>query len=268
VDFRNNSNMRVLAIVLLAGLAFANASDLTQLSIVGGTTAADGAWPWQLSQRNGASHSCGASLIRATWALSAAHCVGGAVNLYTLIAGTNQRSCPGGNCQQRPANLVTRHADFENSGVRGYPNDIAVIRWGTAIQPVNGKIQYATLATTTNQVGRTCFITGWGRLTGGGAIPEDLQQAAIDVLTRDECLEHWGAIQVSDSQVCVYDKATQARGACNGDSGGPLVCQVSAGVWELVGATSWGRSGCATTSPSVYTRVSAYNAWILNAIGE
>jgi len=249
-------------------LAFANASDLTQMSIVGGTAAARGAWPWQLSQRNGGSHSCGASLIRANWALSAAHCVGGAVNLYVIIAGTNQRSCPGGACQERRADLVTRHENFENSGVRGYPNDIAVIRWADAILPVTGSIQYATLATSTNQVGRECFITGWGRLTGGGAIPEDLQQAAIDVLTRDECLVHWGAIQVSDSQVCVYDKATQARGACNGDSGGPLVCALPTGGYELVGATSWGRSGCATTSPSVYTRVSAYNGWIRNAIGE
>jgi len=244
-------------------VAFANANEVR---IVGGADAAEGAWPWQGSQRNAGSHSCGCSLIRANWALTAAHCVGGVVAGYVVVLGTNQRSCADGKCEERRAESVTRHANFENSGIRGYPNDIAVINWLEAVQEKD-KIEYATLATTADQVGKICFITGWGRLTGGGAIPENLQEAQIDVLTRDECLEHWGANQVSDLQVCVFDKATQARGACNGDSGGPLVCLSSTG-FELVGATSWGRNGCATTSPSVYTRVSAYNDWILTAIGE
>jgi Trypsin len=51
--------------------------------IIGGTNAQPGAWPWQLSQqRQGSagawSHSCGASLLSATRALSASHCVDGA----------------------------------------------------------------------------------------------------------------------------------------------------------------------------------------------
>lgn len=46
-----------------------------------------------------------------------------------------------------------------------------------------------------------------------------------------------------------------------GDSGGPLVCDVN-GVWELVGATSWGLQNCPTSSPTVYTRVSNYLSWI------
>jgi len=256
--------MKVL-IVLCAVLALSNG---IELFIVGGAIADPGAWPWQLSQRNVGSHSCGASLIRPTWALTAAHCVGGAVVQYSIIAGTNQRSCPGGNCQQRSVRDVTRHENFENIGLRGYPNDIAVIELVDAIAESSGTIQYARLATSADQAGRSCFITGWGRTVGGGPIPEQLQQAAIDVLTRTECLQYWSANQVSDLQVCVFDKVTQARGACNGDSGGPLVCALPGGGFELVGATSWGRSGCSTESPSVYTRVSAYNTWILRAIGE
>lgn len=49
--------------------------------IIGGSNAAVGAWPWQLSQQRQSgtawSHSCGASLLSARYALSASHCVDG-----------------------------------------------------------------------------------------------------------------------------------------------------------------------------------------------
>jgi hypothetical protein len=50
---------------------------------------------------------------------------------------------------------------------------------------------------------------------GGGILPENLQEAVIDILTTAECQAMWSAAQVRDSQVCIYDRATQARGACN-----------------------------------------------------
>lgn len=50
--------------------------------IIGGQDASPGAWPWQLSQQRSSggswSHSCGASLLSSTKALSAAHCIDGA----------------------------------------------------------------------------------------------------------------------------------------------------------------------------------------------
>jgi len=236
--------------------------------VIGGDVASDGMWPWQLSHRNVGSHTCGASLIRPTWALSAAHCVGGNINGYVMIAGTNQRSCPGNACEQRQVNLVVRHANFQNVGLLGFPNDISVIRWANPITDQPGKIQLATMATENNQVGRLCYISGWGRMSANGALPENLQQAKIDLLTTSECSTMWSPTPVTDNQVCIYDRATQARGACNGDSGGPLVCQLDSGSWELVGITSWGRTGCSTDYASVYTRVSAYIDWILTQINN
>lgn len=54
--------------------------------IIGGEEAAPGEFPWQLSQQrqgsSGWSHSCGASLLSKKFALSAAHCVNGAL-VYT-----------------------------------------------------------------------------------------------------------------------------------------------------------------------------------------
>lgn len=45
--------------------------------IVGGSSADITSYPWQLSLRRSGSHSCGASIISSTWALTAAHCVEG-----------------------------------------------------------------------------------------------------------------------------------------------------------------------------------------------
>lgn len=45
--------------------------------IVGGSAVDITSYPWQLSLRRSNSHICGASIISANWALTAAHCVSG-----------------------------------------------------------------------------------------------------------------------------------------------------------------------------------------------
>jgi secreted trypsin-like serine protease len=46
-------------------------------------------------------------------------------------------------------------------------------------------------------------------------------------------------------------------GACNGDSGGPLIAKVK-GVEKVVGITSWGKKGCNTKAPTVFSNVAYY----------
>lgn len=47
-----------------------------------------------------------------------------------------------------------------------------------------------------------------------------------------------------------------------GDSGGPLVCRNAEGRWVQAGITSFAASRFPEYSPSVFTRVSRYRAWI------
>lgn len=60
-----------------------------QSRIVGGTTAAHGSWPWQLSLRYSGGHICGASLISEDYAITAAHCVDhdSRPSSYAIVAG-------------------------------------------------------------------------------------------------------------------------------------------------------------------------------------
>lgn len=57
--------------------------------IVGGEDAVPNSWPWQVSLRKGRSnyHTCGGTLIRPDWVITAAHCVMRPVR-YTVIVGT------------------------------------------------------------------------------------------------------------------------------------------------------------------------------------
>jgi hypothetical protein len=46
-------------------------------------------------------------------------------------------------------------------------------------------------------------------------------------------------------------------GACYGDSGGPLLATIK-GVKKVIGVTSWGKGGCNTKAPTVFTNVAYY----------
>jgi secreted trypsin-like serine protease len=54
-------------------------------------------------------------------------------------------------------------------------------------------------------------------------------------------------------------------GACNGDSGGPLVATIK-GVKKVVGITSWGKKGCNTKAPTVFSNVAYYDRDIAKGI--
>ncbi|ESN97485.1 hypothetical protein HELRODRAFT_185899 [Helobdella robusta] len=234
--------------------------------IVGGVKADKGEWPWQMALYASGRFSCGASIVAATWGVTAAHCVGGLPVTYKILAGTNTNNliCSVGHCVTRSLRNATRHPEYSGSGALGYPNDIAYISWAEPINEVstvNMTVKYVQRATSTNYVGKNCYITGWGRLIGGGVLPKDLVESKIDVITKEQCQAKWGS-RITDKHVCVHDLKDYSSGACNGDSGDPLVCEDSPKVWKLVGATSWGSAGCGTSMPSVYTRISSYNQWL------
>jgi len=265
----------MLAIILLAAVSLIEAKPSSPAfpsftfkgvegrMVIGGTNAAPGEFPWQLSQTRSGSHSCGASLINAGEALSAAHCVDGApAGILGIIAGLHQRSGTPGSVSVDVSGY-TMHESY-NTGLPTFSNDIAIIRFAGSIAANGGAIQFANLASDNgnNFDGQTCVISGWGRTSSSNTLPDTLQKASIEVVNTDECNQFLQGVGLAwDNHICLYDRANNI-GSCNGDSGGPLNCPGNL----VAGVTSWGVSSgagnCLQTYPSVYTRVSAYIGWI------
>jgi secreted trypsin-like serine protease len=241
--------------------------------IIGGTNAAQGVWLWQLSQQRQSgstwSHSCGASLLSSTAALSAAHCVDGAsASIIRVIAGLYQRSDTS-NAQTVNAASITVHQRYQVDAA-SYSNDIAIIHLAGAVDTSASNVALLTLPADNNNnfAGTTCTITGWGRDSRDNTLPDILQQADIQVITTASCTSLMSPVNgatIWDNHICLYDTANNI-GSCNGDSGGPLNCPTGSGGHYVAGVTSWGISSvlgvCQQDYPSVYTRTSAYLDWI------
>ncbi|ELT89463.1 hypothetical protein CAPTEDRAFT_159950 [Capitella teleta] len=239
--------MRVLVVVFMAVLAYGEAK-----RIIGGTNAATGEFPHQLSLRAPTSHNCGAVLIALNKAITAAHCITG--TSYNIRAGTLTHATCSGNCQDAAVTTFTRHPNY-GSGTGSYPNDIGTLHFS----PLTSNSEVGTISLDNGGSLSSCVISGWGVTTvGGGSLATTLQKAAVTALTNPECIEYWGT-SINDGHICVYGDGV--RGACNGDSGGPMTCS-SGGSLVVAGATSWGRSGCDPAWPSVYSRVSVFYDWI------
>jgi len=247
--------MKLFLLLILSLFSGALCGQLENRSIIGGSAAAEGQYPFSVSLRFNDVHSCGAILFRTNRALTAAHCVAGALSTYTLLAGALDRSIPTcTTCQLRNLDVINRHPNFSNNPTLGYPNDVAVVSFANI--DTNANIAYATLAQPSDGTfaGDTCTFIGWGRTTPGGNLPTILQQAEVNAITTADCLEVWGSNRIYPGHICTVSTTVAP---CTGDSGSPLICGS-----RIAGINSWGDSQCSTTNPAVYTRVSYYRTWI------
>jgi len=115
--------------VLLALVLSVSCDDINS-NVVGGSNANIANYRHQLSMRVSNSHSCGASLISGTKAVCAAHCGGGAIGTYSVLAGTSDRTVTNcATCALRSLTSFPRHGSFVNNGNQGYPNDVATLHF-------------------------------------------------------------------------------------------------------------------------------------------
>ncbi|KAH3822291.1 hypothetical protein DPMN_124065 [Dreissena polymorpha] len=159
---------------------------------------------------------------------------------------------------------LLKHPNY-NAGSGGYPNDFALLEL-TSDADLSGTNKAIALADAGDNFDRqTCEISGWGHTVTGTnpnkQIPDQLQETDGVVMTHSECTSSWGTNYTGSVYICINNRNT---GTCQWWPDGvfPWLDPVLAGV------TSWGVSGCGTTYPSVYARVSTYRAWLDTTMGN
>lgn len=236
------------------------ASLTTNARIVGGEQAPDHAWGWMLSLQYRGSHLCGATLIAAGFAFTAAHCLSTNIQTlqnFTIVAGTNYLNDTGAQVQRRSLISTFIHPEYNYSA---FSNDVAIIRFqpfdigsGSVIKPICLGSPNQDVYT----VGQNLVAIGWGVETYGSAVlPNALQQVTVQALdtTSADC-----------QRVGIRDPVTRfcagvtdgGKDTCQGDSGGPLMA-FDTDRWYLAGMPTSGR-GCARPGyPGIYTRISQF----------
>merc|ERR1711970_1633330 len=223
--------------------------------IVNGEVAVPHSWPWQVSLQDYTGfHFCGGSLINENWVVTAAHC--NVRTTHRVHLGEHSKVSKPDHAQIRAVGKVFKHPRYNQYNIN---NDILLIKLESPAE-MSLRVSPVCLAESGDNFpgGMMCVTTGWG-LTHHTApdTPALLQQAALPLLSNDDCKRFWGN-SISDVMICA---GASGASSCMGDSGGPLVCE-KAGAWTLVGIVSWGSGTCTPTMPGVYARVTELRAWI------
>ncbi|XP_065084078.1 chymotrypsin-2-like [Ochlerotatus camptorhynchus] len=221
--------------------------------IVGGSNAAEGQFPYQVSLRSAANaHFCGGSIVNNNWVLSAAHCTSGRTTANTIVFVGALLLNAGG--ERHPSSQIINHPQY--SGIT-LANDVSVVRVATPflfnsnVAPIALEQNFVTTASNAQ-------ASGWGQTSNPGSLPVHMQWVNVDIISLEECRSRHSvlnAARVHDSTICTSSPV--GIGMCMGDSGGPLSHE-----GRQQGIVSWGIA-CALGFPDVFARVSSHRSWIL-----
>ncbi|CAL8368782.1 unnamed protein product [Lota lota] len=256
----------VLLAVLVAGAYGCGLPTFSPIvtRVVGGEDVRANSWPWQISlqyNREGEwRHTCGGTLISDQWVLTAAHCISKGKQYRVALGKHSLVQAEEKAVFIAPATIIV-HEKWSSLFIR---NDIALIKLDASVT-FTDTIMAACIPNAGFLLPHDtpCYVTGWGRLSTGGPIADNLQQALLPVVDHATCTkpDWWGGM-VRNTMVCAGGDGVVS--GCNGDSGGPLNCQNTDGSWEVHGAVSFGSGqGCnVLQKPTIFTRVSSYIGWI------
>ncbi|KAG9229455.1 serine endopeptidase [Amylocarpus encephaloides] len=243
------------ALPIPAGLEMTPAFQTRAESIVGGTTAAAGEFPYIVSLSRSGSHFCGGVLLNANTVVTAAHCsVGQSASNVRVRAGTLTWASGG---TQVGVTTIIVHPSYNSARI---DNDVAVWKLATSLQ-TSSTIGYATLPVQGSDPvsGSLTTTAGWGTTSqNSGSLPAALRRVDVPVISRTSCRSSYGTSAVTTNMFCA-GLSTGGKDSCSGDSGGPIV---DASTKVLLGLVSWG-NGCAQASyPGVYTRLGQFVTFV------
>ncbi|XP_066291724.1 chymotrypsin B-like [Branchiostoma lanceolatum] len=242
--------------------------------IVGGNTAQQGSWPWQVVVRNwvgtpgsGSYYLCGGTLVDSEWVVTAGHCINPGLTLEVTL-GEHDRYSSDGREVSRFASQTFVHPNYGSS-----PNgqhDIGLIKLASPVT-FNDYIMPACLPASSDVLPpRTMVsVSGWGITSYGGATARYLQQMVVPIVSDANCRLVWGSTVDVSVDLCAGYIRQGGIDSCSGDSGGPLVSRSpTTGAWVVHGAVSRGVPCANPFFVTIYARVTGLVDWLTTTMAQ